>query len=344
MARIVYPGAEWEHWSPAEAGMDPGRLDAAKAWLDRNVGDRCYRAVIVRGGRVVAGWNHGVDHDAQLWLASAAKSIFASILGIAIAEGKISSADARIVDYYPEAMDVPEGEGPKEGRYAFPKDRAITFRQLISNTSGYMKPGEEPGQVFHYQTYGMNILTHAIAKIYGLYDVRDPKGSPGFQQLVDEKLRAPIGATWGYDLMNFDLHPRARIHIFGYYDGVQATALDMARLGWLWCNWGRWADRQLIPEDWLREATRVAPDIRAHCPREQWQYGYAFWTNEYGELWPSLPRDSYAASGAGSQHIWVCPSLDLVVVQSPGLWQDQAENDSGLLHLVVDACTSETGQ
>jgi hypothetical protein len=57
-----------------------------------------------------------------------------------------------------------------------------------------------------------------------------------------------------------------------------------------------------------------------------------------GRLWPNLPRDSYAASGAGSQLIWVCPSLNLVVVQSPGLYQKHEENDSGLLRMVVDAC------
>ena len=330
---MIYPDIKWEQVSPADAGFDPVKLGAAKRWLDDHVGDRRYRIIIVRGGRVVAEWNHGVDRDEQLWLASAAKSIFSSILGIAIKERKIPSADARIVDYYPEAMDVPEGQGPKEGRYAFEKDLAITFRELISNTSGYMKPGEEPGKVFHYQTFGMNILTHAIAKTYGLYDIRDPESSPGFKQLVDKRLRIPIGASWGYYLANFDLHPKARVHIFGYYDGVKANALDMARLGWLWRNWGRWKDRQLIPAAWLREATRTAPNIRANCPPEQWKYGYAFWTNDHGQLWPNLPRDSYAASGAGSQHIWVCPSLDLVVVQSPGLWQKQDENDTGLLRL-----------
>jgi CubicO group peptidase (beta-lactamase class C family) len=333
----VYPGTAWAVVSPAEAGFVPRRLRRAKRWLDRRARRKRYRVVIVRGGRIVAEWNRGVGPDEQVPLASAAKSIFSCILGIAIEEGKIPSADAKIIDYYPEAMDVPPGEGPKPGRYAFEKDRAVTFRQLISNTSGYMKPGEEPGEVFHYQTFGMNILTHAIAKIYGLYDTHDPEGSPGFKQLVDEKLRIPIGATWGYYMSNFDHPPQARIHIFGYYDGVRATALDMARLGWLWCNWGRWDSRQLIPEAWLREATRTAPDIRAHCPKEQWKYGYAFWTNDHGQLWPSLPRDSYAASGAGSQHIWVCPSQDLVVVQSPGLWEGQAENDTGLLRLVVDA-------
>jgi CubicO group peptidase (beta-lactamase class C family) len=338
MTATIYPDTEWTRVSPTSVGFDPEKLDGAKRWLDDHVDDGRYRIVIVRGGCLVAEWNQDVEREEQLWLASATKSIFSSILGIVIEEGKLPSADAKIIDYYPEAMDVPEGEGPKPGRYAFAKDRATTFRQLISNTSGYMKPGEEPGQVFHYQTYGMNILTHAMAKVYGLYDIGDPEGSPGFKQLVDEKLRLPIGATWGYYLGNFDLHPKARIRIFGYYDGVQTTALDMARLGWLWRNWGRWRDRQLIPEAWLREATQTAPDIRAHCPQEQWKYGYAFWTNDHGQLWPNLPRDSYAASGAGSQHIWICPSLDLVVVQSPGLWQDQAENDTGLLRLVADAC------
>jgi len=341
MSAAIWPSAEWASISPEEAGLDPGKLERAHQWQEGRAADeryRAYRTAIVRGGRVVAEWYRGLDRNYHARLASATKSIFSCMLAIAIEEGKIPSSDAKLVDYYPEAMDVPQGEGPKEGRYVFEKDRQITLRQLISNTSGYMKPGEEPGAVFHYQTYGMNVLTHAIAKAYGLYDISDPEGSPGLKVLMAEKLAKPIGASWSYYLANFDLHPKARIHIFGYYEGVNATALDMARLGWLWRNWGRWEERQVVPEDWLREATCTAPMIREHCPREQWQYGYGFWTNDYGELWPSLPRDSYAASGAGHQHIWVCPSLDLVVVQSPGQWEDQAENDGGLLSMIVDAC------
>jgi CubicO group peptidase (beta-lactamase class C family) len=100
--------------------------------------------------------------------------------------------------------------------------------------------------------------------------------------------------------------------------------------------------KQLITETWLREATQTAPDIRNNCPPEQWQYGYGFWTNDYGQLWPNLPRDSFAASGTGGQHIWVCPSLELVVAQSPGLYQHQTENGTGLLKYVVDACHSRS--
>lgn len=369
-----YPGVQWDRILPGEAGIDSGKLDFAKRWLDDGVGNGRYRIVVVRYGRLVAEWYYGFwptrrlslfsraksmflhnvtqttgqlvsdsnqydIMDKKLSMASAAKSIFSCILGIAIEEGKIQSADDKVIDYYPEAFNVKKGEGPKPGRHAFKKDREITFRQLISNTSGYMKPDEEPGKVFHYQTYGMNILSHAIAKTYGLYDIRDPESSPGFKQIVDEKLRIPMGATWSYSLMNFKLHSKARINIFGYYDGINATALDMARLGWLWCQWGRWKDKQLVPEKWMREATKTAPDIIANCPKEQWKYGYGFWTNDHSQLWPDLPSDSFAASGAGGQHIWVCPSLDLVVVQGPGISKNRAEKVAEFISLIVNACT-----
>jgi CubicO group peptidase (beta-lactamase class C family) len=338
----IYPDKIWESVVPAEVGFSSEKLDTVKQWLDaRVVGevyrDQGYRVVIVRGGRIVAEWYYGVAADARLGIASAAKSLYSCMLGIAVAEGVVKSADDHVFDYYPEFVDVPEGTGPKSGRYAFDKDRDLTFRQLICNVSGYMKPGEEPGKVFNYQTFGMNILCHAIATAYGMYDSRDPQRLPGCGHLIEEKIRNPIGATWTWRYTNFDLPPEARINIYGNYNQLQMTALDMARLGWLWRNEGRWGDRQVVPTDWVRQIVKVAPDIRAHCPASQWEYGHGFWTNEAGLLWPNLPRDSYAASGAGRHHIWASPSLDLVVVQSPGLYNDQRENDTGLLGRVVSA-------
>ena len=343
MATIVsqFPKTDWERVSPDEAGMDPGKLLEAERLLgDRaeRSGESRYRVVIARGGRLAAEWNRGVESHERLRMASATKSIFSSVLGIAIQDGGIESADSRLVDYFPEAMDVPEGTGPKLGRHVFPKDREITLRQLISNTSGYMKPGEEPGKVFHYQTFGMNVLIHATAKPYGLYEVNSPDETR-YSQLIDDWLRKPIGADWGYYTMNFEHAPEARTNIFGYYTGVAATALDMARLGLLWLNWGRWENRQVVPEGWLREATKTASNIVESCPKEQWRYGYGFWTNDHGQDAPGLPRDSFAAVGAGYQHIWVCPSLSLVVVQSPGLWESQMGGDPALLEAIVEACT-----
>lgn len=341
----VFPKRSWETAAPMEAEFNPEKLNEARLWLDKHMGDKPYRFVIVRSGRLVIEWNHNIDRDKRLPIASAAKSIYSNVLGIVVDEGKIPSVDARVYDYYPEMMDVPEGEGPKPGRYAFEKDRHITFRQLIGNTSGYMKPGEEPGRVFHYQTYGMNILTHALAKVYGFYDVNDPEGSPGFKKLIDEKLAKHIGAKWEYSLSNFKLHEKARLNVFGYYCQVHSNALDLARLGWLWCNWGRWGKSQIIPEAWMRESVRTNPDILANCPEEDRKYGYGFWTNDHGQLWPDLPRDGFAASGAGGHYVTVFPHLDLVIVQSPGPYGKDATGTTArgnpeLLKLVLDAVRS----
>lgn len=96
--------------------------------------------------------------------------------------------------------------------------------------------------------------------------------------------------------------------------------------------------RQVVPEGWMREATRTAPDIVANCPEKKWKYEYGFWTNDYAQLWPDLPRDAFAASDAGGQHIWVCPSAELVVVQSPGIAKRRTENTSRFLNQLFNAC------
>ena len=65
----------------------------------------------------------------------------------------------------------------------------------------------------------------------------------------------------------------------------------------------------------IDKATKVSDEIIVNEPVERHVYGLGFWCNDQSQVWPDLPAGSFAASGAGNQHIWVCPSLDLVVVQ-----------------------------
>ena len=50
-------------------------------------------------------WNHNLDRDQKINLASAAKSVYSNILGIVAEEDKITSADTKAVDYFSEMMD-----------------------------------------------------------------------------------------------------------------------------------------------------------------------------------------------------------------------------------------------
>ena len=322
----AFPGKTWQQTSPEEAGFFSDKLDEVGKELANSASGSNYHIAVARKGKLVREWSQGIDPDAHQRQASAAKSYYSSMLGIAVADGKLPSPDAKVVDAYPEMMDVSEGFGPKDGRYAFEKDREITFRQLICNCSGYMKPGENPGKVFHYQTYGMNLLTHALASLYEMYDTNDPERLPGCGQLIEDKIRNPIDGAWSYSYSNFELQPRANLNIFGYYTQIGSTVWDLLRVGTLWMNDGNWNGVQVIPEAYLKEATVTNPFILENEPEENWKYGHGFWVNDHGKQWPNCPRDSFAASGAGAKHTWVCPRLGIGIAQNPGQW-DQFKQD-----------------
>ena len=335
----IFPGEKWHQATAEDMGFDSDKLLAVKQWLNDIANNNPWRVMIVRGGYSIAEWEVRIARNTQISQASIDKSFVSCMLGIAIDEGKISGLDAKVTDYFPEMMDIGPTEGPRAGRYAFEKDAEITFRQLLSQTSGFMKPDHGPSQLFHYQTFGINLVTHAVAKVYGVYDSSNPDHLPGGRQFLDERIRNPIGASWDSPRFNFDHPPGAKMNIFGNGFSIMANPSDMARAGLLWLNGGRWKDKQLVPEKYLREATSTNSDVLAISPEEQWNYGHAFWTNDHGKLWPELPKNAFAASGAGSMHVFVCPDLDLVIAQTPGPWSDKDKKpkQTEFLMRVVDS-------
>lgn len=349
-----FPEGAWPEKSPAEAGFDEDKLQAAADWLDSNARSP-YRIGILRDGHLVSVWHKGVELNAKRGLGSGHKTLYGCMLAIAVQEGRISSADDRVVDYFPEIMDVPEGKGPKEGRFAREKDRGITFRQLITNTSGYLKPDERPGEKFYYQTFGMNVLTHAIEKVYDCYDPIGTTKPPGLGALVQKKIGDPIGIKIASSVWNFPTHePEARVGVFGNGVGLSCDLDGWLRIACMWMNMGNWKGTQVVPRQWLEEGTRAAELVKACAPEEDWCYGYAFWTNDYDKRWPGLPRDSFFASGAGYNFVWVCPGLDLIIVQNPGggaylkvvpdpkqremRVDDMHQRERKMMEQIVDAC------
>lgn len=341
--RMIFPGAEWTRAQPETLGMDGAALESAREATLLAAGDAPQSAVIIRYGRLVAEWYQNTTSEKQQPMASVCKSVFCSMLGIAVAEGRIRSLDDKVVEYYPEFLECAGDQGANAKQYVTEKDRAVTFRQIAAQISGYMEPNEPPGKVFHYQTFGMATMMHAIAKQYGYYNPHDPQASPGDGELIAKKIRDPIGATWGWRYMNFKFPATAKNEIFMNYPHLLMTTQDMARLGHLWLNEGQWNGRSVIPKKFQRAAVRVPEITKASVPPDDWKYGYGLWVNEYGRLWPNLPRDSYTAAGAGGRLIWVCPSLGLVVAQNPCSPEKKFDDvvlQSTLQERIVAACQS----
>jgi CubicO group peptidase (beta-lactamase class C family) len=310
-----FPEGDWPEKAPGHAGFEARRLAAVGSWY-ASTASTAYRVLVLRHGCLVATFDRDVGHDAKKEIASGQKTLYGCMLAIAVQEGKIASAGGRVVDTFPRMMEPTKGYGPREDRFVTPKDEGITFLQLITNTSGYLKPAEKPGERFNYQTFGMNLLAHAIEAAYGCYD---PTGnSSGFGILLQEKIGDPLGMRFGWTIGNFKLPETARVDVFGNACNVSARAVDWARVASMWMHMGRWQSRQVVPEAWLREGTRVSKLVMAAAAEEEWAYGYAFWANDYQKRWPGLPNDAFAACGANYNYVWVCPSLDMIVVQNPG--------------------------
>ncbi len=92
-----------------------------------------------------------------------------------------------------------------------------------------------------------------------------------------------------------------------------ATARDYARFGQLFLDDGVWDGERLLPEGWVEYSTTpVRADGIEHG------YGAQWWLNDRGDgtlRMPSVPTDTYWASGNEGQQVVVVPSADLVVVR-----------------------------
>jgi CubicO group peptidase (beta-lactamase class C family) len=123
---------------------------------------------------------------------------------------------------------------------------------------------------------------------------------------LQEKIWEPIGAeadaTWVIDAQGFEV-------AHGFFNAVLR---DYARLGRLLAHDGAWEGKQIIPAQWLFEATTVRPADAYLAPgkaRPNFGYGYLLW------LLPGARRQ-FALVGDNGQRICVDPTSKLVMAQT----------------------------
>jgi CubicO group peptidase (beta-lactamase class C family) len=147
------------------------------------------------------------------------------------------------------------------------------------------------------------------------------------REVMAERVFAPIGIEGpSWDLQGGGagfIGPHTNAHT-----GIHVSARELAHFGYLMLRGGRWREAQIVPDWWVALATRSSQTLNPH-------YGFTWWVNETGTLWPRLPTDAFAAMGYRSNRCYVVPSLDLVVARTgsgPAYWDENA-----LIGLVADA-------
>lgn len=125
-------------------------------------------------------------------------------------------------------------------------------------------------------------------------------------EFMKTRVFQPIGIqNSGWDLQGGggNLGPHTNAH-----SGLRLSARDFARLAYLLLRGGTWNGKQIVPKWWIDLATRKSQELNPH-------YGYTFWVNTEGDLWPHVPKDAFAFMGYATNRCYVVPSLDLVVVR-----------------------------
>lgn len=322
-------GDGWEREAPEQAGFDAAKLQATLAAIaDGSI--NLHGVIVERHGRLVAElYRKGKDksvyglfatntdfgpttlHDTR----SVGKSVIDLLLGIAQQQGKLGSLATPAIDFYPEYADL-----------ATPQVKAITLEHLLTMSSGFKwsegqsGPDDEhrlywkwspsryvlsrpiaapPGAAFNYNSGGNLLLADILTRV---------THAP-LKDFARKNLFEPLGITdWEW---TGDLHGRPMS-----FTGLRMRPRDMAKIGLLVLNHGRWNGKQIVPADWIADSLRS----RISTGFDGMGYGYQWWTGTVAWNGRTLPWA--AAFGNGSQRIFVVPDLDLTVVVTAGAYGD----------------------
>ena len=346
------PAGTWATKTPADVGMDAGKLEAAIAFAktrettwprDFSTQEKIFgtllgpipedraatNGVVIKNGYLVA--EFGETHRADPTY-SVAKSMLATVAGIAVRDKLIAN------------LDQPVGVVVKDGGYASAQNARVTWRMHLQQESEWEGEmwgkkhdfvgreafgGDErkpralasPGTFYEYNDVRMNRFALSLLRL--------------FKKPIPEVFRAEvmnvIGAsnTWQwipYADSYAEVDGRRLPSVSGgtrWGGGVWINAHDMARFGYLWLRGGRWGSRQVIPSDYVQSALMPS----AHGP----DYGFLWWLNAKGGS-QGLPANTFEARGAGSNTIFVSPNHDLVIV-----WRWHGSNSAAFFKMVVDA-------
>ena len=277
-------------------------------------------------------------HENRHHIWSMTKSITSLLVGIAIERGDLTNVSQKFFDIFPDKW---------KPSYFNETKKNISIEDLLTMRSGlnwsevidafeiWPETGysldyilnkslvHEPGTTFEYSTGNTELLATILQNKTGV------KLADYAQQYLFE----PIGIDendmeWLEDTWEWGSGSLTTISHGGF--GIFATPRALARIGELCLNNGNWNGTQVVPAEWIQNATKTH-SIPIGVG-EGSEYGYLFW----------LRDDYYSAAGALGQLLAVIPELDIIVVLTSELL-DLASNTPNYLveNYIIPAALAE---
>lgn len=263
--------------------------------------------MFLRHGKVIAeGWWNPYRPELKHTMYSVSKSFTSTAVGFAVSE-KLLSVNDKVITFFPK--DVPDTISPYLSE--------LTVKDLLTMSAG-QEPDptatgvanenwvkaflatpivHQPGTKFLYNSLATYMLSAIVQKVT--------------KQKIIDYLTPRLFQPLGIQGMDWEVDPQG-INTGGW--GLRIKTEDMAKFGQLYLQKGSWEGRQILPKEWIEEATTakieqgpvwVSPQTKKESSDWLQGYGYQFWRSRY---------NSFRADGAFGQFIIVMPDQDAVVV------------------------------
>lgn len=316
---VILPGATSLPRSTPEAQGLPSAavlefIQAAETKIDA-----LHSVMILRHGQVVAeGWWAPYAADVPHQLYSLSKSFTSTGIGLAAAEGRLKITDP-VLQYFPDFAPADASDNLKAMRI---RDLLIMATGHEQEPSFWDKEGpwakiflaapvpHKPGTHFLYNSSATHVLAAILQRVTG----------EGLVDYLQPRLFTPLGI----DRPEWETNPEG-IVAGGW--GLNLRTEDIAKFGQLYLQQGEWNGQQLVPRDWVAEAT-ARQTSNGSDPTSDWQQGYGY------QFWRCRPAQAYRGDGAFGQFCIVLPAQDAVIAITSGTSDMQAVMNAVWDHLV----------
>ena len=320
------------------ASLDTENIDAVLVGkMFKRIKNQSYKNIhsvlVVRNGKLVIeeyfpgrdsnGKYRTFNRDTPHELHSVTKSVNSILIGIAIDQRLIGGVDEKLSAVFPEYA----------GIFADHKRDPIQMKHLLTMSAGlswdeWTKPYSDPRNDLAVMDRSQDRIQYVLSRpvvaepgakfdyngglSFALGEIVRRRSGMRTDKFAEQYLFGPLGITnyswWKY--------PDGAVDAGG---GLVLRPRDMAKIGSLFLNGGRWLGRQIVSESWVSNSTKNYVDTRQF---PSWikadGYGYQWWLRSFQVNGQTIP--SYHAAGRGGQFIFVFPSLQMVVVVTG--WND----------------------
>ena len=276
--------------------------------------------MFIRHGKVIAeGWWSPYGSDYKHLLYSASKTFTATAIGLAVSENRLKITD-KVISFFPYSLPDSISDYMRE----------LTVQNLLTMSVGqdpepramgtngdwitaFLKsaPVYKPGTVFKYNNMATFTLSAIVQQVTG--------------QTVFDYLQPRIFKPLGIRGIDWDLNPQG---INLGMIGLRLRTEDLAKFGQLLLQNGVWNGKQLIPKEWIREATSFKienkdPGDKRPKDLNDWAQGYCY------QMWRGR-NNSVRLDGMAGQFVMLFPDKDAFVVLTANARNTQ--NELNLIH------------